>query len=431
MAVYRWIYANTENEALQKDYFVRLCDAELLPYKNLLIHISNHLIAARERNEQNKQKHCWLAGYLDEKLYVVGMAGEQEELLGTALKKTGSRNLFCTFLYAFTGRDIGIYKRESGLFGELKSYLLQLYAKTDSTLSPLKMEETVWNVYQEKGEVKQIAFVSEEDYNIQESTPEREERNWKNSLERPAALGILSLEEAKKLIDCLPNLCVTVKAERAARYYEGVTVKKEKKPEEARKEENVKKDDKEGSKKKDIQKEKVRKEKKKVIRKQEEPENPQNGLLNLFTRGYEDFKNHTPKAQEEKMQKRGKDAHEVGNRSYIKLKNSQKIWISQVLRERQDAESEKYYEDFLSMYLEQYNGGQVEKICRVIQKALQMTNGNSRVYYPKCLDSKEDVKQLLLCLEQSCNRSRWPWPLIEVNYRMATEINKQRKKGEQ
>lgn len=428
MAVYRWIYANTENEALQKDYFVRLCDAELLPYKNLLIHISNHLIAARERNEQNKQKHCWLAGYLDEKLYVVGMAGEQEELLGTVIKKTGSRNLFCTFLYAFTGKDIGIYKRESELFGELKSYLLQLYAKTDSTLSPPKMEGTVWKVYREAGTVKHIALMSKKDYNIQESTPERDERNWKNSLERPTALGILSLEEAKQLIDRLPSLCVTVKAEIAAMHYQEATIKKEKVLEETQKKESVKKDEKEASKKNNIQKEKVRKEKEKGVRKQGEQEEVENPKNKKKKEGV------TWEKSKAVMKKREIFAQKVGKWSYKQLTTQQKDWIFQVLLERQDYKLKDYYKYFLSMYLEQYNAGKVEEICKAIQEALQNTKGNSNVYYPRCLESKEDVRQLLLRLEQSCNHSGWPllwlWFLIEINYQMAMEIGKQRKNGE-
>lgn len=205
MAVYRWIYANAKMEGNKKDYHVRICDPALENYKQILIRLSNRLLSTNKRYGEAERQVCWFAGYLDEKIYVVAMGGDQKALLGVS--PDGYRSQHCVLAYGFTGADARLYKKSDRMFEPLKEIMREIQ-QTGRDIEPAEKQMTGmdFSAYVERPQ----NGGSKSGPNIRKSTEENDDSLWKQSLQRPAMTGIISVEDAKKLLQIFPGGSVTV-----------------------------------------------------------------------------------------------------------------------------------------------------------------------------------------------------------------------------
>lgn len=212
MAIGRWIWGNANLEDMGRQEFqIRLCDAGLQAHKDCLLKISNRLVSAAKRQGELTVRQCWFAGYLDsaETVYVIALAGEQNQLLGTRLQ--GSRGLFCVFALGFMGEDIRHYRQDADLFQPLKELMKKINetgrcdggkASPALLLACQSYKDTLF----EPVSVKTMKIT----HNIMQSTPETDGMLWRQSFRHPVMTGILSVDDAEKLLDIFPHGAVTV-----------------------------------------------------------------------------------------------------------------------------------------------------------------------------------------------------------------------------
>ena len=206
MAVYRWIYENAKMEGARKDYHVRMCDPALENYKQTLILLSNRLLSTNKRYGEAERQVCWFAGYLDENIYVVAMGGDQKALLGVS--PDGYRSQHCVLAYGFTGADARPYKRNDRMFEPLKEIMREIQ-KTGKDIKPCEKQATGLD-FSAYVESSQGGGSTKSGPNIRKSTKENDDNLWKQSIQRPVMTGIISVEDAKKLLQLFPGGSVTV-----------------------------------------------------------------------------------------------------------------------------------------------------------------------------------------------------------------------------
>ena len=205
MAVYRWIYANADLAGDRGDYFVRLCDPALLPYKDKLIRLSNRLLCVEARQGERTARQCWAAGFLDRgrTIYFVAVGTEQGSLLGKEISAAG--RFFCVLAYGLTGADIRICERDTALFAPLIEKLRDL-GKRELSLTCDEIRPAPGKTDAAEGPLEG----TREKYNILKSTSQANARCWAESMERPAALDLFRIEDAARLISMMPDMVVTV-----------------------------------------------------------------------------------------------------------------------------------------------------------------------------------------------------------------------------
>lgn len=214
MAVYRWIYANAKMEGGRKDYQIRICDKELERYRGILIELSNRLLSVDRRRGETQRQKCWFCGYLDEKVYVVAVGGDQGELLG--IEAGRYRPQYCVLAYGFTKEDIHLYKKTDEMFEPLK-IILRNIQETGREDTPSK-EEHVYGQELLKYTQASGGRTEKTEYNIVKSTPGADENLWQQSLTHPVMTGIISAEDGKKLLKYFPDGAVTVLEDVRMRY---------------------------------------------------------------------------------------------------------------------------------------------------------------------------------------------------------------------
>ncbi|MCM1175201.1 MAG: hypothetical protein NC341_09140 [Blautia sp.] len=237
MAVYRWIYANAKMEGNRKDYHIRVCDPGLESYKHILILLSNRLLSTEKRYDDAGGQKCWFSGYIDERMYFMAVGGDQKELIGVF--PDGYRNQHCVLGYGLTGNHIQPLRKEEELFDPLKEILREIQ-RTGKDWEPdgAGGAEPDFSAYAGSrepagnGEAGQEAL-----YNIIRSTEETDSALWRLSLQRPVMTGIISVDDARKLLKLFPGGIVSVMEDVEIRYYE----KKERSAADRRKEKAEKK----------------------------------------------------------------------------------------------------------------------------------------------------------------------------------------------
>lgn len=233
MAVYRWVYANAKMEGNRKDYHVRVCDPALGKYKRTLILLSNRLLSTEKRYDDAERQNCWFSGHVDEKMYVIAVGGDQKELLG--ISPDGYRNQHCVLGYGLTENDIQLFQKDEALFEPLKEIMRQIQ-RTGEEWKADNLCVTGLNqfVYADSVEAESSGEAGLfEPYNIIMSTEETDSVLWKISLQRPVMTGIISVEDAKRLLRLFPNGIVTVMEDVKIRYYEKKGKNVDKRQEEA------------------------------------------------------------------------------------------------------------------------------------------------------------------------------------------------------
>lgn len=206
MSIERWIWsnANLENPDLQ-EFQIRLCDHGLDKHKSDLIAISNRLAATEKRRGAVATQKCWFAGYLASDLYVVALGGEQNSLLNTRYQ--GTRGLFCTMAYGFTGDDIRFFRRDEGMFEPLKKLLREVNetGKHSAGAADPSLKEFC------RGYAVHAAGIAETtgDCNILRSSSDADSNLWMQSLKRPVMIGMVDAQEAEKLLNRFPKGAAT------------------------------------------------------------------------------------------------------------------------------------------------------------------------------------------------------------------------------
>ncbi len=219
MAIECWIWGNA-NQADQdlQEYQIRLCGGGLRAAgrKDRLIELSNRMLAVTKRRGGLRTQRCWFAGYLDKEVYLVALAGEQNSLLGTNL--VGSRGLYGMLAYGFTGKDIRRIRRDEDFFEPLKA-LLRAVNETGQCPAPGPSVETLAELCAAYADESPAVPADAEGNNIIRSNLEADEYLWRQSLSRPAATGILSADDAERLLDHFPDGAVSV-AEDVSYWYQ-------------------------------------------------------------------------------------------------------------------------------------------------------------------------------------------------------------------
>lgn len=209
MAVYSWIYANAKIEGNRKDYHVRLCSSQLDGYREKLVGLSNRLLSTDRRYAEAEKQNCWFSGFIDDRKekYLVAVGGEQETILGISLAGGGFRAQHCVLGYCFTGDDIRVYKKDTTMFEPLKEILRQIqHTGRDKEIERTYTVEQDFSAYAET----LLESIPEGINNIMKSTVTVDHNLWKQSLQRPVMTGIISADDAKKLLQLFPDGAVTV-----------------------------------------------------------------------------------------------------------------------------------------------------------------------------------------------------------------------------
>jgi len=212
----RWLFGNSTQEHGAGDYQIRLCDEGLWEYSKSLDMLSRRLIAINSREMagmESQDAESWFAGYLDQEktIYLVAVGGMQRTLLGSAYPLEGGyREQYCVMAYGFTEE------------ADLELYWEQILRRDSTMFEPLK--EIMWKKppkWSGKAGMKSFSAArpGAGQNNIFASSPERNASLWENSRNCPAALDIISLNDAKKMIALLPGLVVTVKEDIAQMCY--------------------------------------------------------------------------------------------------------------------------------------------------------------------------------------------------------------------
>ncbi len=217
MAVYRWIYANAKMEGDRKDYHVRICDKGLEAYRGILIRLSNRLLSSDKRRAMAERQVCWFSGYLDEKLYVVAAGGDQRDLAG--VEPQGCRAQHCVLAYGFTGEDIRLYEQTDDIFEPLKCTMRDIQQKgRDFTDGGFCQADQVRLLdFAQKPQAGMDAV-----HGTKSSAGTADgSRMWAESLRHPVMTGIISTEDAKKLLEYFPDGTASVAGDERVWYYAG------------------------------------------------------------------------------------------------------------------------------------------------------------------------------------------------------------------
>lgn len=235
MAIYSFIYANAKMEGNRKDYHVRVCDQVLREYAETLILLSNRLLSTDRRYGKAERQSCWFSGYIGEKkeIYLVAVGGEQETILGLDLAGGGFRAQHCVLGYGFTDDDVRLYRQEDEIFEPLKEILRQIQQSgKDLESEPEQIQRQHFDKFALHGQQSGKDLESEPEqiqrqdadevaldeappeiddrYNIIQSTPAADTALWGQSLQSPVMTGIISTDDAKKLLQIFPDGFVSV-----------------------------------------------------------------------------------------------------------------------------------------------------------------------------------------------------------------------------
>lgn len=209
MAVYSWIYANAKIEGNRNDYHVRVCGQGLDQYKGTLILLSNRLLSTDRRFGKEEKQNCWFSGYIgdEKKIYLVAVGGAQETILGVSLAGGGFRTQYCVLGYGFTENDIQLYLQKDDIFEPLKKILRRIQQTGEDLESePEQIQSQHFAAYV----LRETPPELEENYNIIQSTPAADTTLWGQSLKRPIMTGIISTDDAKRLLQLFPDGLVSV-----------------------------------------------------------------------------------------------------------------------------------------------------------------------------------------------------------------------------
>lgn len=206
MAVVRWVWGNANSQNMDiQEYQIRLCDEELKPYRGIMTTISNRLVSVVNRYGELTTKRCWFAGKISSDMYVIALGGEQNSILGT--QYAGTRGLFGVMALGFTGKDICLYRQTEELFNPLKQLLREVNEKGKCK------QETVIDLSEYCFPYIQTNAQGEFEgsrHNILRSEPRRDAALWKNSLIHPVMTGVLTAQDAKRLLNDFRNGVATV-----------------------------------------------------------------------------------------------------------------------------------------------------------------------------------------------------------------------------
>lgn len=209
MAIYRWLYANAKMEGNRKDYFVRVCDSELDVYRRILVELSDRMLSTGKRRGKAEKQICWFAGYISKEVYMVAVGGGQEELIGIVSGKY--RTQHCVLGYGFTEKDIRLYKKEESMFEPLKEILREIQRTgTEEQAKARDMIESDFSIYKEGTDAFYSGNDEEDIYNIQTSSEETDRKLWVQSLKYPVMLGLISVDDGKRLLRQFPTGYATV-----------------------------------------------------------------------------------------------------------------------------------------------------------------------------------------------------------------------------
>lgn len=203
----RWLWGNANRaDADIQEFQIRLCDPGLDRYKEDLIAISNRLASTEKRRGSIATQECWFAGKLDNSIYVLALGGEQNTLLNARYQ--GTRGLFCVMAYGFTGEDIRLFRRDKAIFQPLMELMRQV---NDTGICSTKVFDSVLlKQFTLEGNIRDRDAGTGFTYNIMQSNPKVDEVFWQQSMRRPVAIGVISEDDAKRLINRFPQGAVTV-----------------------------------------------------------------------------------------------------------------------------------------------------------------------------------------------------------------------------
>ncbi len=241
MAVYGWIYANAQIKGDMGDYHIRRCDTQIAKYQSILTTVSRSMLAVTKRYGEAEMQQCWFAGFLDggKRMYALALAGKQDTLLGEAMAGGGFRKQYSVFAYVFTGEDIRLYERRQAIFAPLFENLREIqrfgrrewgkdtqiicdfsaYAAAGAAEGPARQRQdgSVRTApalqpgrEKEKEKEKTQRDIGQTRGRIAESTAAADWEIWEGSLQRPAATGLLGVEEARKILAVFPDAAITM-----------------------------------------------------------------------------------------------------------------------------------------------------------------------------------------------------------------------------
>lgn len=206
MSVMRWLWGNANRaDANIQEFQIRLCDPGLDKYKEDLIVISNRLVSTEKRRGPAATQKCWFAGKLNNSIYVLALGGEQNTLLNARYQ--GTRGLFCTMAYGFTGEDICLFRRDEAIFQPLMELMRQVNDTGICSTEPFDADMLKKFALEENIGDSDAGTGS---YNIMQSSPTVDAVFWQQSMRRPVAIGVISEDDAKRLINHFPQGAVTV-----------------------------------------------------------------------------------------------------------------------------------------------------------------------------------------------------------------------------
>lgn len=206
MAVARWIWgnANSQDPNIQ-EYQIRLCDEEMKPYRGVMTTISNRLVSVVNRYGDLTTKRCWFAGRIAPDMYVIALGGEQNSILGTQF--AGTRGLFGVMAFGFSGEDICLYQQTEELFIPLKQMLCQVNEAGKCEHGATGNLSEYCRLYIQGN--SQSGFDGN-GHNILHSDPHWDAELWKTSLTHPVMTGVLTVQDAKRLLNVFRDGIVTV-----------------------------------------------------------------------------------------------------------------------------------------------------------------------------------------------------------------------------
>lgn len=210
MAIYDWIYGNATLPGDVGDYRIRLCGEGLWDYTDFLTRLSIRLLSVNMRTDPDKPT-SWFAGCLEDSLYLVAVGGTQNTILGPDYPLPGGyRQQFCVLGYGFSGGSEEfaqyseqIQNRDISMFTPLRTYLWEL----SNGRQPPRWEGP--RNRRDRVRRNPHRVLPNRQPNLFASSPERNDTLWAQWRTRPAALDILSVSDAHKMIALMPDLTAT------------------------------------------------------------------------------------------------------------------------------------------------------------------------------------------------------------------------------
>lgn len=411
MAVYRWIYANADLAGDRGDYFVRLCDPALLPYKDKLIRLSNRLLCVEARQGERTARQCWAAGFLDRgrTIYFVAVGTEQGSLLGGEISAAG--RFFCVLAYGLTGADIRICERDTALFAPLIEKLRDL-GKRELSLTCDEIRPAPGKTDAAEGPLEG----TREKYNILKSTPQANARCWAESMERPAALDLFRIEDAARLISMMPDMVVTVTDTAGDFWWQpGSRLKEGKRTGEA------------GSSLSDGENPPNEKKGRKILTEERQDAVRRmigssaakrclagNNAAKLSEKENAKIRKAQMEAQKSgkirKLQKQGEVRQKRGNasekvradallmervrRCWMELPDEEKRWIEKVCAKMEKKDLAGYFLNFACLYLWMCGNGRQEQAGKLIDRTVKEAGGYAGLYYGYKVENGQDLVRL-------------------------------------